>query len=189
MAPGDTTVGRTPLRRKLIPLSRNHPGARRLVAAAQVHCQRLNRGRLDSQRYHLALGNLFFERPPDEQAGAARRYRNRVSGASGRIQGSWPPLKTCYMSLLSLEVKLCALGLRLHGFGIKFHALQSPTVRELLHSSDSMAWSFAGRKSGTEHNPRIALAYTAKIEALIGLSSFVQPQLFHWWNDTEHKVR
>ena len=52
-----------------------------------------------------------------------------------------------------------------------------------------MAWSFASRESGTEPNPRIALAYTAKIEALIGLRGFVQPQLFHWWNDTEHKVR
>ena len=71
----------------------------------------------------------------------------------------------------------------------KFHALQSPTVCELLHSSDSMAWSFAGRKSGTEHDPGIALAYTAKIEALIGLPSFAQPQLFHWWNDKERKVR
>ena len=88
-----------------------------------------------------------------------------------------------------LAIKALRPDLRLHGFGINFHALQSPTVRELLHSSDSMAWSFAGRKSGTEHDPRIALAYTAKIEALIGLPSFAQPQFFHWWNDKEHKVR
>jgi hypothetical protein len=64
-----------------------------------------------------------------------------------------------------------------------------PPFARYLHSSDSMAWSFTGRKSGTEHDPRIALAYTAKIEALIGHPSFVQSQLFHWWNDTEHKVR
>src|SRR5260370_42198739 len=44
-----------------------------------------------------------------------------------------------------------------------------------------MAWSFAGRKNGTEHVPRIALTYAAKIEALIGQPGFVQPQLFHWW--------
>jgi hypothetical protein len=44
-----------------------------------------------------------------------------------------------------------------------------------LYSSDSMAWSFAGRKHGTEHDPRIALAYAAKMEALIGQPSFVQP--------------
>ena len=54
--------------------------------------------------------------------------------------------------------------LLLHGFGIKLTALQSPTVRSLLHSSDSMAWSFGGRKWGpktdsSEHDPRKALAY------------------------------
>jgi hypothetical protein len=90
-----------------------------------------------------------------------------------------------------LAIKARRPDLRLHGFGIKFHALQSPTVRELLYSSDSMAWSFAGRKPGTEHDPRIriALAYAAKIEALIGQPSFVQPQLSHWWNETESKAR
>jgi len=50
-----------------------------------------------------------------------------------------------------------------------------------------MAWSFAGRKNGTEHDPRIALAYVAKIEALIGQPGLVQPQLFDWWNETEKK--
>ena len=87
------------------------------------------------------------------------------------------------------------------------------TLRELLYSSEGMAWSFAGRKHGTEHDPRIALAYAAKIEALIVSKrpiqaaqcsepllrqrppmpnrqpSFVQPQLFHWRNDTENKAR
>ena len=47
--------------------------------------------------------------------------------------------------------------LLLHGFGIKLAALQSPTVRALLYSSDSMAWSFAGRKWGrkTESFPNM----------------------------------
>jgi hypothetical protein len=36
--------------------------------------------------------------------------------------------------------------LRLHGFGLKTTALQSSVVRDLLHSADSMAWSFAARK-------------------------------------------
>jgi len=88
-----------------------------------------------------------------------------------------------------LAIKAQRPDLRLHGFGIKFEALKSSTVRELLHSSDSMAWSFAGRKSGTEHDPRLALSYAAKIEAVIGQPSFIQPQLFHWWNETENKAR
>lgn len=37
--------------------------------------------------------------------------------------------------------------LRLHGFGIKRTALSSAIVREMLHSADSMAWSFAARKA------------------------------------------
>jgi hypothetical protein len=69
-----------------------------------------------------------------------------------------------------LSIKAQRPDLRLHGFGIKLEALKSATVRQLLHSSDSMAWSFAGRKSGIEHDPRIALAYAAKIEALISFS-------------------
>lgn len=36
--------------------------------------------------------------------------------------------------------------LRLHGFGLKTTALKSAKVWGLLHSADSMAWSFAARK-------------------------------------------
>lgn len=76
--------------------------------------------------------------------------------------------------------------LHLHGFGIKMTALERPTVRELLHSADSMAWSFAGmherrRGKATQHDPRRALEYAAEIEFLIRQPSFVQPQLFNWW--------
>lgn len=42
--------------------------------------------------------------------------------------------------------------LRLHGFGVKQTALQSGQIRELLHSADSMAWSFAARKNGRNAN-------------------------------------
>jgi len=87
-----------------------------------------------------------------------------------------------------LAIKAQRPDLRLHGIGIKLEALKSATVRQLLHSSDSMAWSFAGRKNGTEHDPRLALAYAAKIEALIAQPSFIQPQLFQWWNETETKA-
>jgi len=44
-----------------------------------------------------------------------------------------------------LAIKAHRPDLRLHGFGLKMEALKSGTVRALLHSSDSMAWSFAGR--------------------------------------------
>jgi hypothetical protein len=84
-----------------------------------------------------------------------------------------------------LAIKTQRPDLLLHGFGLKLEALQSSTVRGLLHSSDSMAWSFSGRKAGTEHDPPTSTAYAAKIEALIGQPDFVQPQLFQWWNELE----
>lgn len=54
--------------------------------------------------------------------------------------------------------------LRLHGFGLKTTALQSALVNELLHTADSMAWSYAARREGRNQNDwREAKAWTEKI--------------------------
>lgn len=54
--------------------------------------------------------------------------------------------------------------LRLHGFGLKTQALAHPLVRHLLHSADSMAWSFAARREGRNPNDwREAQRWTAGI--------------------------
>lgn len=93
---------------------------------------------------------------------------------------------------LLLAIKQERPDLRLHAFGIKLTALQRPTIRELLWSSDSMAWSHAARKESTrvktknvagadQNDPRLALAYAAEVELLLGEKQFVQPQLFNWW--------
>ena len=42
--------------------------------------------------------------------------------------------------------------LRLHGFGLKATALEFAPIREMLHTADSMAWSFAARKQGRDGN-------------------------------------
>lgn len=60
-------------------------------------------------------------------------------------------------SPLSIERILAAIkhlrpDLRLHGFGLKTTALASGTIREMLHSADSMAWSFAARRQGRNAN-------------------------------------
>lgn len=57
----------------------------------------------------------------------------------------------------AIEEVLCAIkckrpDLRLHGFGLKTTALWSGLVRQCLHTADSMAWSFAARKSGRNSN-------------------------------------
>lgn len=54
--------------------------------------------------------------------------------------------------------------LKLHGFGLKRIALEDPRIYELLHSSDSMAWSFAARYEGRNANDwREAKAYEDRI--------------------------
>lgn len=42
--------------------------------------------------------------------------------------------------------------LRLHGFGLKTTALREHAIRTLLHSADSMAWSFHARRHGRNPN-------------------------------------
>jgi hypothetical protein len=54
--------------------------------------------------------------------------------------------------------------LLLHGFGLKSTALSSWIVTELLHTADSMAWSFHARINGRNGNDwREAKAWTDKI--------------------------
>lgn len=49
-------------------------------------------------------------------------------------------------------IKAARPDLRLHGFGLKATALDSAEVRALLHSADSMAWSFSARRQGRDAN-------------------------------------
>jgi hypothetical protein len=42
--------------------------------------------------------------------------------------------------------------LKLHGFGLKTTSLANPKIRQHLHTSDSMAWSFAARFNGGDRN-------------------------------------
>lgn len=57
--------------------------------------------------------------------------------------------------------------LRLHGFGVKLTALANRDIVRLLFSSDSMAWSFAARRSGKKSNDwRIAEEYVKRIREL-----------------------
>jgi hypothetical protein len=60
--------------------------------------------------------------------------------------------------------------LKLHGFGLKMTALRSSLVRSLLHTADSMAWSFSARKQGRNANSwKEALAWGDKIRELPGV--------------------
>lgn len=51
-----------------------------------------------------------------------------------------------------LAIKNERPDLRLHGFGLKTTALAQPAIRALLHTADSMAWSYAARVQGRNGN-------------------------------------
>jgi len=55
--------------------------------------------------------------------------------------------------------------LRLHGFGVKITALRNERVRDLFHSADSMAWSFAARYEGrNNHDIGEAVRYASRVD-------------------------
>lgn len=57
--------------------------------------------------------------------------------------------------------------LRLHGFGVKTTALRSGLVRDLLHTADSMAWSWNARINGRDGNSVLeALRFARRIETM-----------------------
>lgn len=65
-----------------------------------------------------------------------------------------------------IAIKTERPDLRLHGFGLKITALSKGTIRALLESSDSMAWSYAARKNNQDANCwRNADKFKRRIEA------------------------
>lgn len=69
--------------------------------------------------------------------------------------------------------------LLLHGFGVKTTALLHPGVREMLHSADSMAWSFAARKQGRNANDwREAQTFADRINTWARPASGWQMEMF-----------
>lgn len=66
--------------------------------------------------------------------------------------------------------------LEIHGFGLKKTALLDKEIRSLLHSSDSMAWSFAARAEANftspngANDPNYALRYYEQIRSIEGVT-------------------
>lgn len=61
-------------------------------------------------------------------------------------------------------IKAARPDLRLHGFGLKKTALTDSSVRAMLYSADSMAWSFSARRQGRNANDwREARAFEAQV--------------------------
>jgi hypothetical protein len=75
-----------------------------------------------------------------------------------------------------LAIKSTRPDLKLHGFGIKTQSLASALVEDLLHSADSMAWSFAARYEGRRTNDwREAVRFARRIETMPRQTSLLAP--------------
>jgi transcriptional regulator of met regulon len=91
---------------------------------------------------------------PEEYRSHVRQYGDRLT------PGMWVGVGSiCKRNSRPREVHhvLSAIyqersDLRLHGFGLKITALRDPEIVAMLHSADSMAWSFAARRAGRDAN-------------------------------------
>lgn len=76
-----------------------------------------------------------------------------------------------------IAIKTVRPDLRLHGFGLKTTALKSAVVNDLLHTADSMAWSYSARKQGRNANDwREAKSFEERIAR--------QPQQMALWGSS-----
>lgn len=130
--------------------------------------------RLTVERYDMLLqaGTGVYIMPvlqgykPEEYVEHIRMYGDRLA------RGMWVGVgSVCKRNgdPRAIEEVLLAIhherpDLYLHGFGLKSTALASGLVNELLHTADSMAWSFQARMAGRSANDwREAARFTQRI--------------------------
>lgn len=105
---------------------------------------------------------------PSDYADHVRQYGDRLTPGMWVGVGSVCKRNRNPGSVVAVLEAIHAVrpDLRLHGFGVKITALRNQRVRELFHSSDSMAWSFAARYEGRDGNDiGEAIRYAAKVDA------------------------
>lgn len=99
---------------------------------------------------------------PEEYIAHVRQYGDRLA------HGAWVGVGSickrnnspCLILAVLVAIKMERPDLRLHGFGLKIIALANGTIRALLETADSMAWSFSARRKGTGANDwRNAMAF------------------------------
>lgn len=91
---------------------------------------------------------------PDDYVDHIRQYGDRLMNAMWVGVGSVCKRNSspCLILDVLIAIKEARPDLRLHGFGLKTTALAHGTIRALLDSADSMAWSFHARKNGLGAN-------------------------------------
>lgn len=118
--------------------------------------------RLTIERYDALLAeDTGVYIMPVLQGYSASEYRSHIRQYGDRLKpGMWVGVgSVCKRNANTFQIwrVLDAIkeerpDLLLHGFGLKKTSLQEPIVRELLHSADSMAWSFAARRDRVKNS-------------------------------------
>lgn len=91
---------------------------------------------------------------PEEYVSHIRQYGARLAYGAWVGVGSVCKRNGDPRAILEVlgAIKTERPDLRLHGFGLKTIALAHGVIRALLHTADSMAWSFAARRQGRNAN-------------------------------------
>jgi hypothetical protein len=119
--------------------------------------QRLTIERYDllaAQRLPCPIMPVLQGFDPEDYARHISAYGNRLTPAMWTGVGSVCKRNSRPDQLLAVlnAIHASRPDLRLHGFGLKLTALADPRIAPLLHSADSMAWSFAARYEGRNAN-------------------------------------
>ncbi len=130
--------------------------------------------RLTIERYDALLPLINIYLMPVLQGYSLESYLRHIDQYGERLkQGMYVGVGSiCKRNsdMRQIEAILAAIkrkrpDLKLHGFGLKTTALASGVVRDCLYSADSMAWSFAARRSGRNANCwKEAMAFVKGIE-------------------------
>lgn len=132
--------------------------------------------RLTIERYDALLacdvGGVYIM--PVLQGYAPADYVRHVRMYGGRLApGAWVGVgSVCKRNSQPSQIEAVLMAirrerpdLRLHGFGVKLTALGWPTIRTMLYSADSMAWSFAARRQGRDGNSvHEAIRFSQRVE-------------------------
>lgn len=118
--------------------------------------------RLTIERYDALLGcdagcyimPVLQGYAPEEYVSHVRQYGHRLTHGAWVGVGSICKRNSSPTLILGVLIAIKAErpDLRLHGFGLKTTALANGTIRALLETADSMAWSFAARRNGGNAN-------------------------------------
>lgn len=132
-----------------------HTGVRFTVADHQ----RLTIARYDALHFHATQRGLVVM--PVLQGYKPSEYVDHIQQYGRRLAfGAWVGVgSVCKrngdinkIAEVLIAIKQARPDLRLHGFGLKTTALASDLIESLLHTADSMAWSYAARRQGGDAN-------------------------------------